>query len=113
MDEMPEHLIPRDKSRKLDGQLLRIVPELSQGPNRVAITDGELTAIYSPIEPVPEDRRRGFVASLSAEPTRVMRHDTEAGWNCVANCVALTDGKRKVIFVPVEPVARLRAVGDG
>ena len=90
MDEMPEHLIPRDKSHKLDGQLLRIVPELSQGPNRVAITDGELTAIYSPIEPVPEDRRRGFVATLSAEPTHVMRHYTEAGWDYVGERALLS-----------------------
>jgi hypothetical protein len=37
----------------------------------------------------------------------------EAGWDCVANCVALTDGRRKAIFVPVEPVERLRVVKSG
>ena len=40
MDVVPEHLIPRDLSRDLEGGKLRIVPELS-GPDRVAITDGE------------------------------------------------------------------------
>ncbi len=33
-----------------------------------------------------------------------MPHYTEAGWDCVANVVALTDGKRKAIFVPVQPI---------
>jgi hypothetical protein len=103
MDKMPEHLIPRDKSRKLEGQLLRIVPELSQGPNRVAISDGELTAIYAKIEPIPEDRETGFVEALNRDPVRIMRHYTEAGWDCVANYVALTDGKRKAIFVRSSP----------
>ena len=33
-----------------------------------------------------------------------MPHYTEAGWYCEANVVALSDGKRKAIFVPVQPV---------
>jgi hypothetical protein len=110
MDGMPEHLIPRDTSAQLDGRLLRIVPELSEGPNRVAITDGERTAIYAPVEPVEHDREQGYVESLEADATAIVPHYTEAGWDCVANCAALTDGVRKAIFVPVEPVARLKLV---
>jgi hypothetical protein len=35
--ELPNHVIPRDLSRELEGGELRIVPELSEGPARVAI----------------------------------------------------------------------------
>jgi len=75
-----------------------------QGPNRVAITDGKLTAIYAPIDPIPEDRKLGYVADLGTDAIKILPHYTEAGWDCVANVVALTDGARKAIFVPVEPV---------
>jgi hypothetical protein len=46
MDVVPEHLIPRDLSRDLEGGKLRIVPELSDGPDRVAITDGERSDLF-------------------------------------------------------------------
>jgi hypothetical protein len=104
--ELPNHLIPRDLSRELEGGELRIVPELSQGPGRVAISDGERIAIYSPINPIPEDRRRGYVSALAADAIEIVPHYTEAGWDCVANVVALSDGNRKAIFVPVEAVQR-------
>ena len=106
MSDLADHLIPRDLSRELEGSELRIVPELSQGPDQVAITDGERTAIYLPIEPIPGDRRRGYVARLKGEAVEIIPHYTEAGWYCEANVVALSDGNRKAIFVPVEAVQR-------
>jgi len=106
--ELPNHLIPRDLSRELEGGELRIVPELSEGPDRVAITDGERTAIYSPIEPISYDRESGYVESLQAEAIEIVPHYAEAGWDCVANVVALSDGNRKAIFVPVEAVQGLK-----
>ena len=111
MDDVPEHLIPRDLSRDLEGGELRIVPELSEGPDRVAITDCERIAIYSPIEPVPGDRRCGYVAGLEGNAIEIVPHYTEAGWYCEANVVALSDGKRKAIFVPVHPVEGATPVG--
>jgi hypothetical protein len=93
MDVVPEHLIPRDLSRDLEGGKLRIVPELSDGPDRVAITS------LSPLT-----RASGYVESLEAEAIEIVPHYTEAGWYCEANVVALSDGKRKAIFVPVQPV---------
>jgi hypothetical protein len=104
--ELPNHVIPRDLSRELEGGELRIVPELSEGPARVAITDGERIAIYSPIEPVSSDRECGYVERLEADAIEIVPHYTEAGWDCVANVVALSDGNRKAIFVPVEAVQR-------
>jgi hypothetical protein len=61
-------------------------------------------AIYSPIEPISSDRASGYVESLEAEAIEIVPHYTEAGWYCEANVVALSDGKRKAIFVPVQPV---------
>jgi hypothetical protein len=99
-------LLPRDESAKLDGSKLKIVRDLSRGPRRVAITDGERIAIYSPIPPPEYEHGLGFVETLEAEPRKVVRHYTETGMYGSVNCVALTDGKHKALFVPVEIVSR-------
>ncbi len=100
--ETPEiaELLPRDESAKLDGSKLKIVRDLSRGPGRVAITDGERTAIYSPFPPPEYGQSLGFVEPLEAEPRNV-RHYTETGMYGAANCVALTDGKHKALFLPL------------
>ncbi len=106
--ETPEiaELLPRDESAKLDGSKLKIVRDLSRGSGRVAITDGERIAIYAPIPPPESERGLGFVETLEAEPKKVVPHYTETGMYGAANCVALTDGKHKALFVPVEIVSR-------
>jgi hypothetical protein len=106
--DVPAELILRDQSLK--GRDLRIVPELSEGPARVAITDGERTAIYSPIAPWPSPRTRRYKAALQNDPVEILPEYTEAGAYCQANCVTLTDGKDTAIFVPVEPVERFRVI---
>ncbi len=106
--ETPEiaALLPRDQSAKLDGSKLNIVRDPSRGPRRVAITDGERIAIYSPVPPPEYERGLGFAETLEAEPRKVVRHYTETGMYGAANCVALTDGKHKALFVPVQVVSR-------
>ena len=108
LPETPEVavLLPRDESLKLDGSKLKIVRDLSRGPRRVAITDGERTAIYSPISPPEDEYGLGFADNLEAEPTDILRYYTEMGMYGAANCVALTDGKHKALFVPVELLSR-------
>ena len=63
-------LLPRDESAKLDGSKLKIVRDLSRGPRRVAITDGERIAIYSPIPPPEYERSLGFAEALEAVSCR-------------------------------------------
>ena len=108
LPETPEiaAVLPRDESAKLDGSKLQIVRDPSRGPRRVAITDGERIAIYSPIPPPEYEQGLGFVETLEAEPRKVVRHYTETGMYGAANCVALTDGKHKALFVPVQVVSR-------
>jgi hypothetical protein len=99
-------LLPRDESAKLDGSKLKIVRDLSRGSRRVAITDGERIAIYSPIPPPEYERSLGFAEALETEPRNILRHYTETGMYGAANCVALTDGKHKALFVPVQVLSR-------
>jgi hypothetical protein len=108
LPETPEiaALLPRDESAKLDGSKLKIVRDLSRGPRRVAITDGERIAIYSPIPPPEYEQGLGFVETLGAEPRKVVRHYTETGMYGSVNCVALTDSKNNALFVPIEIVSR-------
>ena len=109
--DVPAELIPRDQS--LQGRELRIVPELSEGPARVATTDGKRTAIYSPIPPQSIAAHRRYKSALQHDPTEIVPAYTEAGAYCEANCVTLTDGRDTAIFVPVESISRFKVVEGG
>ena len=73
----------------MDGSDLQIISIEKDG--NVVIGDGERTALYEPTK-----GNTPIGASVSISPAYV-----EAGWFSEANCITLTDGQRKAVYVPV------------
>jgi hypothetical protein len=83
------------RSEKMDGSDLRI--EAVDDDGTVRITDGVRSADYTayPEEPLGND-------------LRIVPSYVETGWFTEAHAVTLTDGTRKVVYVPVRGAVRYR-----
>lgn len=88
-DEDFQASLPRSAVKGMDGSDLRIVGRGAKG--EAIITDGERVAPYEPMEGQPP---------LDGE-LRIVPAYVEAGWFTEANCVTLTDGERRAVYVPV------------
>ena len=96
-DEDWHYALPRCVYR--DGPSLSIVPESEVEITEafgIAVTDGERTAVYVPVEVVKEGKPSGSSSIALAY--------IEAGRFCEANVLTIWDGERKALYEPVRLV---------